>query len=151
MRNGLHPFLGIPCLAILSGCSNGKFDTANLFPSIPDVINARNWEGQPLQSAVAEFGEPTDFVEDSSGHPVARWRYIRTWSSSTSYNTLSAGPGPGGVTVTPNSVQSSSPLESRLELSFERGGDQSNTITNFKTWKSYPGGCNDYSFARPGS
>lgn len=143
MRRGLSGLALVVGTLLLPGCTK-NIDMANLFPSIPDVLNAKQWEGQPLQAAINQFGEPTDIIKDANNQSVARWRYIRTSVSSTGFNTLSAGPGPGGVTVTPNTVQRVSSRECRLELTY----DARHTITNFTTWKSYPGGCNDYSFKK---
>ncbi|MDN6859391.1 hypothetical protein QO207_22585 [Pseudomonas sp. CAN2814] len=124
-------------LTLLSGCSH-------YFQGIPDLMDAKDWEGRPLQEAVDQFGEPSDVVRDEQNNSVARWIYTTQYTRTQGYNELSAGPG-GSTMVTPRSYEESYGKECRLELTF----NAQNVITDFKTWKSVGDACNSYSFSYP--
>ncbi|MGP8763492.1 hypothetical protein [Pseudomonas aeruginosa] len=85
-------------LTALAGC-------AHYFQSIPDIIDAGDWEGRPIQEAVDTFGQPTDVVKDAQNNSVARWIYNEQFTRTQGYNELSAGPTAGSVMVTPHSYQ----------------------------------------------
>ncbi|MBB4865700.1 hypothetical protein HNP46_004601 [Pseudomonas nitritireducens] len=133
----LHAALGLG-VTLLAGCSH-------YFQGIPDLMDAADWEGRPLQEAVDTFGEPSDVVKDAQNNSVARWIYSEQFTRTQGYNELSAGPTPGGVMVTPHSYEETYGKECRLELTF----NAQNVITDFKTWKSVGDACNSYSFAYP--
>ncbi|MFK3794760.1 hypothetical protein [Pseudomonas sp. NPDC088444] len=130
--------VGAVTAALLSGCSH-------YFQSIPDMMDAKDWEGKPLQQAIKTFGAPSDTVEDAQGNPVARWIYTAQYSRTQGYNELSAGPTAGSVTVTPRSYTENYGKECRLELTY----NAQKTIIDFKTWKSVGDACNSYSFSYP--
>lgn len=125
-------------LSLLAGCGH-------YFQSIPDIMDAGDWKGRPLQEAVDTFGKPTDVLKDDQNNSVARWIYAEQFTRTQGYNELSAGPTAGSVTVTPHSYQENYGKECRLELTF----NSQNIITDFKTWKSVGDACNSYSFSYP--
>lgn len=122
-------------ILIISGCT--LLD--NGIPTVPDLILKNQMIGSNIDVAHKRFGKPDQLTKLANGSFLAKWDSAYSYTSTTTVNELSAGPG-GGTMVTPTDYKSTRNHECIISITY----NSHNVITEFDTWKSDRLACNRY-------